>query len=51
MRCDDNAGKLINMVPQRVFPGWFNFFVVVELLAGVAATLYLLAVLIEWLAT
>lgn len=51
MRCDDAAGKLINMAPQRVFPNWFNAIVIVLLLAGIAAVLYLLAALIEWLAS
>jgi len=50
MRSDDATGKLIAMLPQRVYPTWFNSLVVLELLAGVAATLYLLASLIEWLA-
>jgi hypothetical protein len=51
MRSDEATGKLISMLPQRVFPTWFNTVVVVELLAGLAATLYLLASLIEWLAS
>jgi hypothetical protein len=51
MRCDEADGKLITMVPQRVFPTWFNVFVVAEMLIGFAATLYLTALLIEWLAT
>lgn len=50
MRCDDAAGQLINMVPQRVYPTWLNAFVVIEMMAGFAVTLYLLASLIEWLA-
>ncbi|MBP7136372.1 MAG: hypothetical protein KBA57_08440 [Sphingomonadaceae bacterium] len=50
MRCDDASGKLIDMVPQRVFPTWFNVLVVAEMLAGFATTLYLFALLIEWLA-
>lgn len=50
MRCDDASGKLINMAPQRVFPTWFNFILLVEVLAGFAVTLYLIALLIEWLA-
>lgn len=50
MRCDDAAGKLINMRPQRIFPNWVNALVVFELLAGLAITLYLFASLIEWLA-
>jgi hypothetical protein len=51
MRSDEAVGKLIPMVPQRQFPTWFNTSVAALLILGAATALYLLALLIEWLAT
>lgn len=50
VRCDEAEGKSITMKPQRVFPNWFNIFVLTQLLIGLATTLFLIASLIEWLA-
>lgn len=51
MRSDEAAAKLITMVPQRQFPLWFNRLVAAVFILGVATALYLLALLIEWLAS
>jgi hypothetical protein len=51
MRSEDAAGKLITMVPQRQFPAWFNRSVVALVILGLTAALYLIALLVEWLAS
>lgn len=50
MRSDDVPGKLINMVPQRQMPSWFNGAALALLCLGLITLLYLMALLVEWLA-
>ena len=51
MRCDETAGKLIPMLPQRQYSSWFNRSVIALLLLGSVTALYLVGLLIEWLAS
>ena len=51
MRSEEVSGKLITMVPQRELPTWVNGAAFAVLALGLITTLYLVALLIEWLAT
>lgn len=51
MRSEETAGELITMVPQRQFPTWFYRTAWAVLIVGAATCLYLLALLVEWLAS
>lgn len=50
MRSDEVAAKLIIMVPQRQYASWIAALIVVLMILGAGTTLYLFAVLVEWLA-
>ena len=49
VKSDEGLAKVIQVIPMRQYPQWFNKLVVALLFAGVISVLYMLVVLVRWL--
>jgi hypothetical protein len=48
-RCDEGIGKKVDMYPQRTLPLWLVRILALMLFVGLAATVYLILIILQWL--